>query len=172
MSKQTRTISESAAGFWVDLDGDDAELASQSPLVKQASNFVAPLRQSPTPAQPTQGFDLAMMTPIAHQSLVTDASDEHTRARGFVLRTGPLSFAFAATVGALVWLGGGAWWALPAAFVVFAVVWAVAFAMSMNRSPAGIAWKQSTSMWKILENEQKHRHAQYWANWHDERNRR
>lgn len=167
MQKQSTRLSDYAvdASFWGDLDADpddlDAKQAPQAAVVKTAGNFVAPLPQTVTVARQAQQFDLSAI-PVAHQSMVTDASDEHNRARGFVLRTAPLAGGFAVTVGALVVIGGGAWYAVPASFLVFAVVWAIAFYVHLNRSAAGVAWQQSNSMWRIIEREQAHRHQVDW----------
>ena len=100
--------------------------------------------------------------PVVNVSSAVDASDEYTRAKGFTLRTGPLSLAFAATVGGVVLIGGGAWWALPSAFLVFAIVWGVAFVAHLQRSPSGVAWFQARQMWGVVRDEQKHRHAMEW----------
>jgi hypothetical protein len=160
MTKPTRVISESAAGFWVD-EADADELTPQAMVTRQPANFVAPARTTIVQAQPTPGFDLSVL-PTAYSSHVEDASDELTRARGFTVRTAPLAVAFAVTVGGIVLLANGTWWAIPATFATFSVVWGVMFVKHLNRSPAGVAWYSSTQAWKLLEREQKHRHQVDW----------
>ena len=170
MTKPTRTISETSGGFWTDIDGDPDEQSPQSIVANRPSNFVAPARPTQVVEQRTnqvQQFDLSTM-PIMHTSHAVDQSDELTRARGFVWRVAPLSLAFAATVGGIVLLGGGAWWALPASFAVFAVVWSIAFVIHLQRSPAGVAWFQARSVWDVVKTEQRYRHQ---VDWH-ERNRK
>jgi hypothetical protein len=149
-----------------DYDDDANEHAPRSLVVRQSSNFVAPLPPAPIVAQPVnqvQPFDMAGM-PIMHTSEAVDQSDELTRAKGFTLRTAPLALALGASVAGVVWLAAGGVWAVVSLFAVFSVVWSVAFVVHLNRTPAGIAWHQSTSMWRIVEREAEYRRR---VDWHE-----
>ncbi len=146
----------------------------QSISTGRTSNFVAPLQPvtalAPQERQalPVKGFDLTGL-PLLHTSEAIDTSDELQRSKGFVWRVAPLALGFGAGVAGVVLLAGGnATGAIVALFLCFAVVWGGAFVYHISRSPSGVAYSQSKSMWRIVERETEYRRR---VDWH-ERNRR
>ena len=172
-TQRIRRYAEFPDEFDADPDDSMPKQALQSTLANRPNNFVAPLpavtaiANQERPAHPVTQFDLSAM-PMAHTSEAIDQSDELQRSKGFVWRVAPLSLGFGAGVGGVVLLAGGnATGAIVALFLCFALVWAGAFIFHISRSPSGIAFMQSKSMWAIIEREQRYRHS---VDWH-ERNR-
>jgi hypothetical protein len=141
------------------------EQAPQSSTLQRTSNFVAPLPQSTIVRRAdAPGFDLSAM-PALHTSEAVDQSNELERSKGFVWRVAPLAMGFGAGVGGVVLLAGGnATGAIVALFLVFAAVWGGAFVYHISRSPAGVAYMQSRSLWGVIEREQRYRHS---VDWHE-----
>lgn len=105
----------------------------------------------------------AIDMPTTRQTLIHDRSSEVERSTAFVRFTIPLSIALAAVTLIAAIVGGlAALAAVGAAFFVFAVCWLGALIYYVSRSPAGTARHDSNQTWKLLRNEQKHRHQVEW----------
>lgn len=108
---------------------------------------------------------LANVVPVA-TTVVQATDDELTRAKATVVFTLPLSVALALVVTATVLSLSGApvlsAWALITFFTVFALSWGAAIAFFVARSPSGTAYMHTHRLWKVIENEQAHRHEVEW----------
>ena len=169
-TQRIRRYAEFPDEFDADPDDSMPKQALQSTLANRPNNFVAPLpavtaiANQERPAHPVTQFDLSAM-PMAHTSEAIDQSDELQRSKGFVWRTLPLSAGFGAAVAAVtVMAGAPAVAAVAVMFLVFSATWAGAFIFHVNRSPSGIAYRQSQSLWGVIEREQRYRHS---VDWHE-----
>ena len=168
--QRIRRYSEFPDEFDVDPDDIMPKQALQSTLATRTSNFVAPtqpvtaITHQEHQTNPVKTFDLSGL-PMAHTSEAIDQSDELQRSKGFVWRVAPLSLGFGAGVAGVVLLAGGnATGAIVALFLCFAVVWGGAFVYHISRSPSGIAYMQSKTMWGVIREEQRYRHS---VDWHE-----
>ena len=134
-------------------------------------NFVAPLQQQ----QPVRVADWLPPEPMslgaldivpAAQTVIQQKDTELTRAQATVVFSLPLAIGLGVVTTAAV-LTLTATPILSAItlivfFVTFAAVWLGSFVYHVSRSPAGAAYMHTKNMWKVIENEQKHRHAAFW----------
>jgi hypothetical protein len=147
------TNSQTAVTIWDD-DDDDASAG-----VVSSDRYVPALRPAapvaPRPAAPSMVDIYA--APALHTSSAIDSSDELIRARGFVWRVAPLATAFGVSAAVLaIVAGAGGAWPIVILFVVFAATWLLALIWHVNRSPAGIAWMQARSLWRMAERQQRY----------------
>lgn len=137
----------------------------------QATNFIAPApQQQPVriadwlPPEP-MSLGAVDVTPAA-QTVIQQKDTELTRAQATVVFSLPLAIGLGVVTTAAV-LTLTATPILSAItlitfFLVFAVVWLASFIYHVSRSPAGSSYLHTRQMWRVIENEQKHRHAAYW----------
>lgn len=126
------------------------------------------------PVEPRHGAEIAprgqfqpapfvLDVPPARQTVIHDRSTEVERSTAFVRFTIPLSTALAAVTLIAAIVGGvAALAAVGLSFFVFAGCWLGALIYYVSRSPAGTARHDSNQTWKLLRNEQKHRHEIEW----------
>lgn len=136
------------------------------------ANFITPLPAQPArptvaellPPEPAT-LGAIQVTPAA-QTVIQQKDTELTRAQATVVFSLPLAIGLGVVTTAAV-LTLTATPILSAVtlivfFVTFAAVWLGSFIYHVSRSPAGAAYMHTRQMWKIIEAEQKHRHAAYW----------
>lgn len=105
----------------------------------------------------------AIDMPTTRQTVIHDKSTEVERSTAFVRFTLPLSFAMLAFTFIAALVGGlAALQATGAAFLAFAACWLGALIYYVSRSPAGTARHEANETWKLLRNEQAHRHEVEW----------
>ena len=105
----------------------------------------------------------AIDMPTTRQTLIHDTSTEVERSTAFVRFTLPLSLAMLAFTFVAALVGGlAALQAAGAAFLTFALCWLGALIYYVSRSPAGTARHEANETWKLLRNEQQHRHEVEW----------
>ena len=128
------------------------------------NNFVTAGPQ-PAPMERTQS-DLPMPMHSAAQSLVKLEGTYTDRANGFVrasvplsLVTGTLSVVLAVSTFSVPLLSAGA---LLAFMSVFAATWLAGWIGHLLISPEGAVLYETASLWRMLREEQRHRHERFW----------
>lgn len=102
----------------------------------------------------------------AAQTIIHQKDTELTRAKATVVFSLPLALGLSLVTTAVV-LTLTATPILSAVtlivfFLTFVGAWLAAFIFHVSRSPAGAAYMHTKSMWRVIEREQRHRHAAYW----------
>jgi hypothetical protein len=129
------------------------------------------VQYEPIPVQPERPSEAhlaprgitAIDMPTARQTVIHDKSTEVERSTAFVRFTLPLSLAMLAFTFVAALVGGlAALQAVGAAFFTFAMCWLGALIYYVSRSPAGTARHEANETWKLLRNEQAHRHEIEW----------
>lgn len=147
---------------WSDVDVD----ATSTSLARRPSTFVAPpasersIRQLPSADQVHQ---VDILPAATVQTVVRTSQVDHSK--GFLIRTLPLAIAFAVaalvvTVG-LLQVPFMSLRTLVVIFVTFAAVYAWAFWIDLQRSPAGISLLHTQQLWKHIHEERRFRHRWY-----------
>lgn len=122
----------------------------------------SPLPPIPAPMAPyIIGHDdrPPMLPPTETQYIIRGTPVDE--ALGFAIRVSWLAFAMAAAVAVTVGVFGPSLssWVLVAAFgLVFAGVWALAFALDAAKSSGGVQLFNAWHLWRWLAREQAHRH--------------